>query len=160
MSYACVRSITMLLCFTAFSIQVFAQTGKITGQVKDANGQPLAKASVQIQSGSGTSTDDNGYYSLTAPVGKQTLIISFVGYATQKLAINVNENGSNVQDAVMAPTGELGNVTIVGSRSAARTRTETPVPVDVIPLARVLNDVGQVDLNQILTFIAPSFQSS
>ncbi|MGZ3852939.1 MAG: TonB-dependent receptor [Flavisolibacter sp.] len=160
MSYACVRSITMLLCFTAFSIQVFAQTGKITGQVKDATGQPLAKASVQIQSGSGTSTDDNGYYSLTAPVGKQTLIISFVGYATQKLVINVNENGSNVQDAVMAPTGELGNVTIVGSRSAARTRTETPVPVDVIPLARVLNDVGQVDLNQILTFIAPSFQSS
>lgn len=160
MSYACVRNLAMFLFFTLFSIQVFAQTGKVTGQVKDANGQPLGKASVQIQSGGGTSTDDNGYYSLTAPVGKHTLIISFVGYTTQRIDINVSENGSNVQDVVLATAGELGNVTIVGSRSAARTRTETPVPVDVIPLAKVVNDVGQVDLNQILTFIAPSFQSS
>ena len=34
------------------------------------------------------------------------------------------------------------------------------VPVDIIPLAQVVNQVGQVDLNQILNDIAPSFQSS
>jgi iron complex outermembrane recepter protein len=48
----------------------------------------------------------------------------------------------------------------VGSRNLSRTRVETPVPVDVIPIAQVLNDIGQVDLNQILNFIAPSFQSA
>ncbi|HEX8331006.1 MAG TPA: TonB-dependent receptor, partial [Segetibacter sp.] len=44
--------------------------------------------------------------------------------------------------------------------NTSRTRTETAVPVDVIPIAQVINEIGQVDLNQILTFIAPSFQSA
>ena len=158
--YRLMRNVCLFILFSAFSIQLYAQTGKITGQVKDASGQPLGKASVQIQSGSGTATDENGYYSLTAAPGKHTLIISFVGFASQKMDVTVTEGGTVVKDVLLASTGELGNVTIVGSRSTGRTRTETPVPVDVIPLARVINDVGQVDLNQILTFIAPSFQSS
>ncbi len=50
---------------------------------------------------------------------------------------------------------------VLGSRSATgRSNLSTPVPVDVIPLAQVINEIGQVDLNQILNFIAPSFQSS
>src|SRR5215203_1758523 len=158
--YRLMRNVCLLTLFSAFSFQTFAQTGKITGQVKDANGQPLGNASVQIQSGSGTTTDDNGYYSLPTTPGKHTLIISFVGYASQKMDVTVTEGGTVVKDVLLASSGDLGNVTIVGSRSAGRTRTETPVPVDVIPLARVINDIGQVDLNQILTFIAPSFQSS
>src|SRR5688500_18869074 len=55
---------------------------------------------------------------------------------------------------------DLSNITVVGSRNLSRTRVETPVPVDVIPVSTVINDIGQVDLNQILTFIAPSFQSA
>jgi iron complex outermembrane recepter protein len=155
------RNAFLLLLFFFSAGEVFAQTGKITGQVKDANGQPLSGASVQIQeSGDGAATDANGYFSLTASPGKHTLIISFVGYATQKIDVTVTENSTVVKDVLLASSGELGSVTIVGSRSAGRTRTETPVPVDIIPLARVINEVGQVDLNQILTFIAPSFQSS
>ena len=30
----------------------------------------------------------------------------------------------------------------------------------MIPVSQVINDIGQVDLNQILNFIAPSFQSA
>src|SRR5689334_4769076 len=152
--YAYLRNAFLLLLFFFSAGEVFAQTGKITGQVKDANGQPLNGASVQVQeSGNGVATDANGYYSLTASPGKHTLIISFVGYATQKIDVTVTENSTVVKDVLLASSGELSGVTIVGSRSAGRTRTETPVPVDIIPLARVVNDVGQVDLNQILTFI-------
>ena len=61
---------------------------------------------------------------------------------------------------MLTSSGDLGIVTVIGSRSIPRTRTETPVPVDIIPLAQVVNQVGQVDLNQILNYIAPSFQSS
>ena len=158
--YRLMRNVILLSISIAISIEGFAQIGKITGQVKDASGQPLGKASVQIQSGTGTTADDNGYYSLTASPGKHTLIISFVGYSTQKIDVTVTGNSTVVRDILLTSAGELSGITIVGSRSAGRTRTETPVPVDVIPLARVINDVGQVDLNQILTFIAPSFQSS
>jgi iron complex outermembrane receptor protein len=159
--HAYLRMTFLFLVFSVFTIAVFAQTGKIRGQVKDPSGQPLVGASVQIEgSQGGTTTDNDGYYTLSASPGKHTLIISYVGFSTQKTTVTVSENGTAANDVVLASAGDLGNVTIVGSRSAGRTRTETPVPVDVIPLARVINDVGQVDLNQILTFIAPSFQSS
>jgi iron complex outermembrane receptor protein len=48
----------------------------------------------------------------------------------------------------------------VGSRSQERSRTDTPVPVDVIPLDEVANESGQVDLTQLLQFAAPSFNSN
>ncbi len=48
----------------------------------------------------------------------------------------------------------------VGSRSVERTRTDTPVPVDVLPLAEVATETGQLDLGQLLQFIAPSFNSN
>ena len=63
------RSVFVLL-FLATANLAMAQTARITGQVKDQNGQGLAGASVQIEgSGTGTVTDNNGFYSLTAAPG-------------------------------------------------------------------------------------------
>ncbi len=152
---------SMLTTFLVFfSFVAFAQKAVVRGSVKDANGQALPGASVQIEgTDKGTVADNYGNFSLNTNPGKQTLVISFVGYTTFRKEINVTEKGVT-EDIVLAGTGEMGMVTVTGSRAAARTRTETPVPVDVIPLAQVINDIGQVDLNQIMNFIAPSFQSS
>lgn len=141
--------------FTAFS-----QTAIIRGTVRDANGQNLPGASVIIEgSGKGAIADNYGNYELTSAPGKYTLIVSFVGFKTQRKEITLTEKGIT-EDFILAGSGELGMITVTGSRAAARTRTETPVPVDIIPLTQVINDIGQVDLNQIMNFIAPSFQSS
>jgi iron complex outermembrane receptor protein len=48
----------------------------------------------------------------------------------------------------------------VGSRSPERSRTDTPVPVDVVPLEEIADDSGQLDLTQLLQFVAPSFNSN
>lgn len=48
----------------------------------------------------------------------------------------------------------------VGGRSADRTRTDTPVPVDVLPVEEFATEGGQLDLTQLLQFIAPSFNSN
>jgi iron complex outermembrane receptor protein len=148
----------MLLFLNSFS---FAQTtGTIRGNVKDANGQPLQGASVQVQGArGGTITDNSGNYSLVAPTGKRVLIISFVGFATQRLDVDVTD-GVVQKDIALTEVGDLTNVTVIGSRNVSRTRVETPVPVDVIPISQVINEIGQVDLNQIMNFIAPSFQSA
>ena len=136
-------------------------TGTIRGTVKDATGQALPGASVQVQgSRGGTITDNSGNYSLGSPTGKQVLIISFVGYSTQRIDVVVTEGTIIQQDVALTEVGDLTNVTVIGSRNASRTRVQTPVPVDVIPIAQVVNEIGQVDVNQILTFIAPSFQSA
>lgn len=161
MSYLQLQKRTFLLVFF-FSSALFAaaQTATISGTVKDVNGQSLEGASITIQGTSkGAVADKNGNYSISANPGKHTLIASFVGYATQRTEINLTDKGE-VHDFVLTAGADLGAVTVIGSRSAPRTRTETPVPVDLIPLSQVINDIGQVDLNQILTFIAPSFQSS
>ncbi len=48
----------------------------------------------------------------------------------------------------------------VGSRSVERSRTDTPVPVDVLPISEVADEAGQLDLGQLLQFAAPSFNSN
>ncbi len=48
----------------------------------------------------------------------------------------------------------------VGSRSPERSRTDTPVPVDVVPVDEIATESGQLDLGQLLQFVAPSFNSN
>ncbi|MES2882719.1 MAG: TonB-dependent receptor, partial [Bacteroidota bacterium] len=157
---ALMRTLLSLFCLL-FSFSVFAQTGSIRGQVKDANGQPLVGASVQLEGQrGGTVTDNNGFFSLSSATGRQTLIVSFVGQATQRIELNVTAQGVLQQDVTLQNSGDLSGITLTGSRNATRTRIETAVPVDVIPVAQVLSEIGQVDLNQIINYIAPSFQSA
>src|SRR5688572_26569929 len=152
------NTILFLLGFFSFATS-FAQNATISGTVKNAEGQPLAGASVQLQGNKGGAvTDNNGNFSLQAAPGKHILIISYVGHATQRTEVTVS--GNTTQDITLLTAGGLNEVTVTGSRNPSRTRVQTPVPVDVIPVSTVINDIGQVDLNQILTFIAPSFQSA
>jgi iron complex outermembrane recepter protein len=130
----------------------------ITGTVTDAeSNEALVGAAVTVKGTSkGAITDVDGKYSIDAPDNATTLVFSFVGYTSKEVAI-----GISTQINVIMGTGlELNNVVVIGSRNATRTKIETPVAVDVIPLANIVNEVGQVDINQILTYIAPSFQSS
>ncbi|CAM2070612.1 TonB-dependent receptor [Sulfidibacter corallicola] len=48
----------------------------------------------------------------------------------------------------------------VGTRRLERSQTETPVPVDVVPVEELVSDSGQLDLGQLLQFTAPSFNSN
>ena len=159
------RFFILFVLFVFASLFSLAQTATLKGTVKDANGQPVAGASVLLEgSKKGTTTDASGNYSLIiaqAPVGTHhTLLISFVGTQSQRKEIIISSSDVIVNDFQLANSGDLAMVT-VGSRSTTvRTRTQTPVPVDVIQIAQVVNDIGQVELSQILNFIAPSFQSA
>jgi iron complex outermembrane receptor protein len=154
----CVYAFLFIVTLTT-SFNAFAQNATLTGTIRDAAGQPLTGASVQIQgSKGGVISDNSGGFSLTTTPGKHTLVVSYVGYTTQRTEITVD--GNTTQDITLSSTGDLNAITVIGSRNASRTRVETPVPVDVIPVSTIINEIGQVDVNQILTFIAPSFQSA
>lgn len=56
-------------------------------------------------------------------------------------------------------TTTIEETVILGSRSGARTKTDSPVPVDVFNLNKEAKVVPQTNLNQILNIIAPSFTS-
>ena len=150
----------LLLLFVFGSLYANAQTATITGTVRDSRG-PVSGASVLLDgTGKGTTTNDDGNYSIQVAPGTYTLIISYVGTLTQRFTVTLTANSTTVRHADMIATGDLMTVTVGSRASTVRTRTQTPVPVDVIQISQVVNDIGQVELSQILNFIAPSFQSA
>jgi iron complex outermembrane recepter protein len=54
----------------------------------------------------------------------------------------------------------LEAVSVVGSRRANASSTDTPLPVDYIPLAKLAEQGGQFDLAQTLQYVSPSFNST
>ncbi len=131
----------------------------ITGRVYDAkNDLPLVQASIQAKgSGAGVAAGSEGRFTLTLPANAKTITVSYVGYETR----TVDVDGPATDFPIgLEPLLEEVQITVIGSRNLSRTKVQTPVPVDVIPVAAMAKEVGQIDLNQLLTFSAPSFQSS
>ncbi|MBV6639548.1 MAG: TonB-dependent receptor [Cyclobacteriaceae bacterium] len=90
---------------------VIEEQNTITGKITDENGDVLPGASVQ-QKGTtnGTITDAEGKYSLSVP-DNTTLIVSFVGYEAQEIAVN----GRSVIDLSLKPDiTALSEVLVVG----------------------------------------------
>ncbi|ELX10213.1 TonB-dependent receptor [Janthinobacterium sp. HH01] len=55
---------------------------------------------------------------------------------------------------------QMQSVSVVGSRRATTSSTDTVVPVDIIPMSKTTEQGGQFDLAQTLTYISPSFNST
>ncbi|RZJ50470.1 MAG: TonB-dependent receptor [Chryseobacterium sp.] len=55
---------------------------------------------------------------------------------------------------------ELSEVTIVGSRSKNRVKTDVPVPVDIFNISDITKGSPQTSVTQILNYVAPSFTSN
>jgi TonB-linked SusC/RagA family outer membrane protein len=82
----------MLLCTS----QLLAQSRTITGRVTEANGTPIAGASVIIHNTNvGTVTNENGTFSIAVPENARVLLISAVGHASQEVTIG-NQTSVNV----------------------------------------------------------------
>jgi len=66
----------------------------ISGEVTDAEtGEALIGVTIYTADKTvGTMSNTYGFYSITLPAGQQTVLFSFVGYATQQRELNLNEN--------------------------------------------------------------------
>lgn len=137
----------------------YAQTGTVQGTVTDGK-SPLAGATVQIErTNRGGYTNSEGGFSLTVAPGSYTVIVSYIGYASQRKPVTVMEGQTARVDFTLETSTTMNELVVLGSRNLPRTQTETPVPVDVIDIKRVVADAPQVSINQILNYVAPSFSS-
>ena len=69
-----------------------AQQKTISGVVKNAEGDPVPKASVLLkESNKGTTTDEKGAFTIEAATG-ETLIFSAVGFASMEVKVGANNN--------------------------------------------------------------------
>jgi len=145
------------LFLVLLSLSAFAQKFKVSGKITDVNGEPLIGASV-IEKGTnnGTTADGSGVYTLSVGYSGATLIVTYVGYNKIEKEIN----GQETQNFTLEDATLLSQVTVVGSRNMNRSSTDTPAPVDVINIQEVTTKQGQLDVNQLLQFAAPSFNSN
>ncbi len=128
---------------------------QITGIVLDDEGAPLPGASVVVKgTTTGATTDFDGNFSINAEVG-DTLVISYIGFESKEITAEAGEMSIELSSGVA-----LSEVVIIGSRAPNRTAVESAVPVDVIDMKELNNVAPQVNLNQILNYVAPSFTSN
>ena len=84
------KNVFKIILMTFFSLSIYAQ--QFSGNVTDENGIPLPGASVIVQgTNSGVVTDFDGNFSIETSIG-ETLVISFVGYASQSIMVNSNSS--------------------------------------------------------------------
>lgn len=112
------RLLFFVLGMLLISAQLLAQNRIISGKVTDESGAPIPSASVQVKGTKvGTSTSQDGTYSLTVPSSAKILIISSINFESAEFAIG----SSNTVDASLKSTSSaLGEVVIVGYGSAKR----------------------------------------
>ncbi len=149
-----------LLLILVILMPIVALTQKtITGKVFDAlNSQALSQASIIVKNGgAGASAGSDGRFSLSIPANAKAIVVSYVGYESRTISLDGIQSDFSIG---LQPVQDLAQITVIGSRNVSRTKVQTPVPVDVIPVATLAKEVGQTDLNQLLTFVAPSFQST
>ena len=155
------KFLTLTLFFIVSTVSLYAQGVK--GIVKDAiTNQGIPGTSVVIEGrSSGTATDNNGNYTLRIPAGTYKIKISSIGYETSIISVSVSGTEVISQDVILKEsTSTLQEIAVIGSRSVtARTNIQTATPVDVIS-TKELKSFGQVDVGQILNFVAPSFSSN
>jgi TonB-linked SusC/RagA family outer membrane protein len=88
------------------------QTVPVSGRVTGDDGQGVPGATVMVKGTTvGTATDAQGNFTLNAPDGTGTLVISFIGYTTQEVPIN---NRSTVNVSLVTDTKALEEVVVVG----------------------------------------------
>ncbi len=90
-------------------VMAFGQNITVSGTVKDANGDPIPAAGVQIQGTlNGTVTSDTGEFTINAPANA-TLVFSSIGYANKMVPVN----GQRKINVVLEEDSQLLEETIV-----------------------------------------------
>ena len=92
----------------------FSQSNLVTGTVNDESGLPLPGVTVQVKDSDnlGAVTNFDGVFTIAIPSGaKQSLVLSYVGYATEEVDVSEQSTFSlNMQ----VDTDELEEVVVIG----------------------------------------------
>ena len=126
----------------------------ITGKVTDDSGMPLAGVNI-VEKGTtnGTTSDFDGNYTINVE-NDTKLVFSYIGFASQE----VSTAGKSVINVQLSEGVALDEFIVVGSRTAPRSNTDTPLPVDVVGV-KELTSTGQATFDKALQYRIPSFNT-
>lgn len=116
--------LSIISCITL--IQAFAQSRTITGLVKDETGTGIPGANVVVEGTTiGVITEVDGNFSLNIDQSAKALLISFIGYKTQRVEIGAKRNfdisletsSTDLDEVVVVGFGAQKKVSVVGAIS-------------------------------------------
>ncbi|MDD2512474.1 MAG: TonB-dependent receptor [Proteiniphilum sp.] len=109
------RKLVMFLSLFLIGMGIAMAQTQVRGTVVDEDGESIIGATVQVKGTTqGTVTDLDGNFALSAPAGG-TLVISYVGYATQEVAVSANPKVILITDSEL-----LEEVMVVAYGTAKR----------------------------------------
>ncbi|MCK4662989.1 MAG: TonB-dependent receptor [Bacteroidales bacterium] len=148
----------LVLMFSFTKTNVFAQgstTSGISGKIVDEYDEPLIGATVIIKNTTiGATTDLEGNFEFNTESGKKEIVISFLGYDSKTLAVDVKE-GEITKIGIIILKGSiigLGSIDIVADRARER---ETPVALSNISKTKIEEQLGSRDIPMLMN-ITPS----
>jgi TonB-linked SusC/RagA family outer membrane protein len=134
----CWRTVLMLIGISLFSANLYAQSRNIGGTVTDEKGEALIGATVKLKSGNlTTSTNVNGKFTISVPVGETALTVTYIGYLDQEVSINsqtsdlvvkLSTNAKSLNDVVVVGYGSQRRKDVTGSVTSVSEATLEEVP--------------------------------
>ena len=153
------KSILTTLTFLLFALPMMVNAQSISGTISDAQGAIIGGTVAVSPTGGGTTTDIDGKYSLDLSPGTYKLTVSYTGYDAQSKDFTLTSGQNIVWDVTLLQgSNTLADVVIVGSRTAPRSSTTSPLPVDVFR-AKDLVSTGQTSFDKALQYRVPSFNT-
>lgn len=146
-NFKLMKKIIFILIIIPYSI--FSQDFNIKGKVSNYN-TPLAYASVHVKGKPiGTTTNEEGFYSLKLSKGDYILVCQSIGFTTIEKQVTVNNNQAlnfNLKEDVLG----LDQIVVTGTKTEKR-RTDSPVIVNLIN-SKTLDNVVATNLSEGLRF--------
>jgi hypothetical protein len=108
------------LLFWFSSLGIVAQNATVHGIVTNSNQESIPFVTITTNFGLGTTTNENGFFQLDVPEGKQIeLTLSHIGHKKITLSLSLKPNTSTEIHPVMnTKIEQIGEVVIQGNRSA------------------------------------------
>ncbi|MGZ3903745.1 MAG: TonB-dependent receptor [Bacteroidia bacterium] len=127
----------------------FAQNVTVSGYLKDAkNGEALIGVSIYKQGTSlAVTTNAYGFYSLSLPAGKNTIVISYLGYTSKQIDTTLTKNLTlNVELEEASTT--LNEVVITSEREDQNIKSMemSSVKMDIKQITKIPALLGEVDV--------------
>jgi iron complex outermembrane receptor protein len=135
-------------------LSLAAQT--IKGKVTDTSGEALPYMNVlQKGTSNGTTTDNNGEFSITVKSLPATIVVTSIGYKKKEIKVTTN---SFLTIVIEEGSESLDEIVVTGSRTPQRSNTKSPLPIDVVS-SKDLISTGQTTFDKALQFKIPSFNT-
>ena len=155
------KKIFTLLFLAMLTVGLYAEK-QVSGVVVDSKGEPVIGASIQAEGTTqGTISDYDGKFEMDVPESVKTLVVSFVGMATQQVAAGTNlkivmtENTEVIQEVVVTGFGNVSKGSYAGSAQAVKAEDiEKKSPSEIskalageVAGVQVINSSGQPGSN-------------